>query len=79
MIYVEQRMSCPICHSGLDPPTPYWIRGLSRTGYGGIQSGPLDTGFRRYDELTVSRGVSTLNEMNAKKRYAAHGTNGAKL
>ena len=37
---------------------------LPRTGYGGIQSGPLDTGFRRYDELAASRGVSTLNGMN---------------
>jgi hypothetical protein len=46
-------------HSVLDTPAPYLIRGLSRTGYGGIQSGLLDTGFRRYDELVVSRGVST--------------------
>ncbi len=38
---------------------------LPRTGYGGIQSGPLDTGFRRYDELAASRGVSTLNGMKS--------------
>ena len=37
------------------PVIPYVTR-LPRTGYGGIQSGPLDTGFRRYDELAASRG-----------------------
>jgi hypothetical protein len=100
----------------LDTPAPHLMRGLSRTGYGRIQSGPLDTGlrrydehaassevsssvlarhsgarrnpasytrapsldagacpvldagFRRYDELTVGRGVSTLNKMNPRMR-----------
>jgi len=45
-------------HSVLDTPAPYWIRGNP--------VGPLDTGFRRYDELVASRGVSTLNKMNTK-------------
>jgi hypothetical protein len=42
-------------HSVLDTPAPYWIRGNP--------VGPLDTGFRRYDELAARRGVSTLTTL----------------
>jgi hypothetical protein len=48
-------------HSVLDEPAPYWIRGNP--------VGPLDTGFRRYDELAAICGVSTLNGMKPPESF----------